>query len=289
MSGQQAVRPATWSSWFRWSAGGLLLVLVFSLNQVSGQEKKPPQSIAAQKAQSLQNLKQLALAVLNYADTFNGKLPSSAYIDELLVLKWRLPPMKGEELAALQRKFKAKPLPLLSWRVAILPFLGEEKLYHQFNREEPWDSAHNKRLLAKMPKVFAPVRGKTKAPGMTYYQVFVGPGAPFDGSLAARLPREFRDGTSNTFLIVEAGEAVPWTAPQDIPYDRGKPVPKLGGLFADGFHAAMADGAIRFIPRGTDEAVLRAVITHAGGESVEAPGKEVSKRPSKESKKPSSK
>ena len=68
---------------------------------------------------------------------------------------------------------------------------------------------------------------------------------------------------------------MPWTKPQDIPYDAGKALPKLGGLFADGFHAAMADGTVRFVPRGADEKAIRAAITPRGGEFMDPPGKEV--------------
>src|SRR5687768_11208075 len=37
--------------------------------------------------------------------------------------------------------------PGLSWRVAILPMLGEEPLYKEFHLDEPWDSPHNKPLV----------------------------------------------------------------------------------------------------------------------------------------------
>jgi hypothetical protein len=40
---------------------------------------------------------------------------------------------------------------LLSWRVALLPYLEEMLLYNEFNLNEPWDSEHNKKLIAKMP------------------------------------------------------------------------------------------------------------------------------------------
>lgn len=33
--------------------------------------------------------------------------------------------------------------PLHSWRVLLLPFIGQEALYKQFKLEEPWDSPHN--------------------------------------------------------------------------------------------------------------------------------------------------
>jgi hypothetical protein len=58
---------------------------------------------------------------------------------------------------------------LMSWRVAILPFVGEGALYQEFHLDEPWDSPHNKALLPKMPKVFAPLAGKAKA-GFSMYR-----------------------------------------------------------------------------------------------------------------------
>src|SRR5262249_47678193 len=45
---------------------------------------------------------------------------------------------------------------LLSWRVLILPYLSEEALFREFSLSEPWDSETNKKLLDKMPSVYAP-------------------------------------------------------------------------------------------------------------------------------------
>jgi hypothetical protein len=168
--------------------------------------------------------------------------------------------------------------PLLSWRVALLPFLEEDVLYKEFRKDEPWDSAHNKKLLAKMPKLYAPpLSGKPAKPHTTYYQVFTGPDTPFDPRAASGGPNltlgprviDFKDGTSNTLLVVEAGEAVPWSKPVEVVYDAKKPVPKLGGLFPEGFHAALADGSVKFLGRKIDEKTLRALITPAGGEKID--------------------
>jgi hypothetical protein len=249
----------------RWAAA-VLLALVLSMYQAGGQEKKDP------KRQSAMNLRTFAIAMLNYSDTYKH-LPASANLDVRLRGQFGNAVLTEELLAKVQGKLKGKTLPLLSWRVAILPFIEEGPLYKQFKLDEPWDSEHNKKLQEKMPKVYAPVTGKAK-PGLTYYQVFVGKDAPFDGMVSPRFPASFPDGTSNTFLVVEGGEAVPWTKPQDIPFD-GKTVPKLGGLFAEGFHVAMADGTVRFVPKGADERAIRAAITPRGGEFMDLPGKEV--------------
>lgn len=44
--------------------------------------------------------------------------------------------------------------PLLSWRVALLPYLEQTALYEQFHLDEPWDSPHNRPLADRMPAVF---------------------------------------------------------------------------------------------------------------------------------------
>ena len=159
---------------------------------------------------------------------------------------------------------------LLSWRVLLLPYLGEGDLYEEFRLDEPWDGPHNSRLLPKMPEVYAPLGWWHGAgPHTTFYQVFVGEGAAFEGRKGLRLSEDFPDGTSNTILIVEAGEAVPWTKPDDLPYEANGPLPKLGGLrFRGGFMAGLADGSIHSFRRDTSEATLRAAITRNGGESL---------------------
>ncbi len=195
--------------------------------------------VAADKLRSQNNLKQMALAMHNYHDTYRH-LPGPAI-------------------------YSKDGKPLLSWRVAILPFVEQLELYKQFKLHEPWDSPHNKKLLEKMPKLYEPVRGQTKQPYTTYYQVFVGPGTAFEAGKKLGL-RDFPDGTSNTILIVEAGEPVPWTKPADLPYNPQKDLPKLGGLFDGDFNAVFADAAVDFISRRFDPAVLRLAITRNDGQ-----------------------
>ena len=171
--------------------------------------------------------------------------------------------------------------PLLSWRVLILPYLDEDKLYKQFKLDEAWDGPHNKSLLSAMPKVFAAphVDGMTWQPGTTFYQVLAGPGTAFDGPKGMRLPDDFPDGTANTLLAVEAEDAVPWTEPADLLYDKKKPFPRLGGIFNSegrfslfgsnrqiGFHVVLADGSVRWVNPGLSESSLHALATRNGGD-----------------------
>ena len=81
------------------------------------------------------------------------------------------------------------------------------------------------------------------------------------------------DGTSNTLLFAEAAEPVLWTKPDDVTYDgKEKLLPKLGGLFKDGFHAAHCDGSVRFYrKKDVTEDFLRKFIGRDDGEAIEFP------------------
>jgi Protein of unknown function (DUF1559) len=149
---------------------------------------------------------------------------------------------------------------LLSWRVAILPWLEEFALYERFHLDEPWDSPHNASLLREMPRVYAPVTGKETTPYATYYQGLVGPGALFDGVEGTKIV-EVIDAENPTLMVVEAAHPVAWTKPEDVLYSDAGPLPELGGQFEDGFYVGFADGSVRFLSRAIAPERLRAFIT----------------------------
>lgn len=191
---------------------------------------------------SLNNLKQIALAMLNYQDAYNA-FPPAAVVNKA-----------GK--------------PMLSWRVMILPFLEQNELYKEFRLDEPWDSEHNKKLISKMPKTYAIPDDTLAKAGETRYRVFVGNGAAFDYIRGAKIA-EITDGTSNTIMVVTAADAVPWTKPDELAFDPDKDPGKLLGM-VDGqaYQVAMFDGSVRAFNKLPAAKSLKAFITRAGGEVI---------------------
>lgn len=202
-------------------------------------------SAASHDAQSTNNMKQMLLAMHNFHDVYKA-FPAAAGLDD-------------------------EDKPMLSWRVAILPYLGEAELYQRFNLNEPWDSEQNKPLLEQMPDVFKHPSKKVP-PGHTVYQAAVGE----ETLLRLKTPTSFRDiidGSSKTIMLVEttAEAAVPWTAPQDFEVDLKKGV-ATKKLFTNGAtNVGLGDGSVHRLPEDTPADVLKALFTRAGREPVNFP------------------
>jgi hypothetical protein len=196
---------------------------------------------AAARVQDQNNMKQIVLAVHAYADTY-GHFPTN------------ISDKNGK--------------PLLSWRVAILPFMEQQNLYNQFKLDEPWDSANNKKWSDILIKTYmSPNADPSVAGNMTLYKGFVGPGTVFEPGKKITFAN-ITDGTSNTILFVESGPPVPWAKPEDFSFDPNKPLPKLSvpGM-GDMINVAMCDGSVRIVNTKTvSEKTLKAAITRDGGE-----------------------
>jgi len=198
---------------------------------------------AARRNQAMNNMKQIEIALLNH-EAARGAFPAA----------------KGGEESQ------------LSWRVQILPFIEQQELYEEFHLDEPWDSEHNRALVAQMPDVFK-VPGADLPPGTTSYLLVTGPGTAFGDGTTGPRTRDFRDGTVNTIILVEADPemAVEWTKPEDWQFDPTNPTNRLGSVRPGGFLAATADGAVHFISDDTDPSMVGAMMSPAGGEQVNRP------------------
>ncbi len=208
-------------------------------------------SRAEAKSKSINNLKQMALAMHNYA---------SAYLDVF--------PSAGQKPGS-----KEKPEGFLSpfgWRVECLPFIEQNNLY-QLAMEHRQDGLLPSSVTTTPVMTYIHPSSDNSKSLKTNYRVFVGNGAAFEYGKRISLS-DFKDGLANTILIVEAAEPVDWWKVAELEYDPKKPLPKLG-VIEGGFCAAMGDGSIRWIPSDTDEKLIRAMITRSGGEKITLPGR----------------
>jgi hypothetical protein len=198
---------------------------------------------AANRTAAMNNFKQLAVGLRKYETQTRVGFPPPAMPDK-----------------------DGKPL-RMSWRVALLPFVGERELFVKFRFNEPWDSEYNKKLVATTPKIYE-LPGVQAPPGMTYVQVFTGPSTLFDQNVQLGFSG-VKDGPSSTLMLVEGAKPVHWAAPDDLPYSPQKsPLEQVGSHYQGGTIAAFADGAVRLLSKSITEATLRAFITPNGGEKV---------------------
>ena len=217
---------------------------------------------AAQRSQSQNNLKQIALAMHNYHSTYK-----------------RFPPAVIVENGVKR-----------SWRVELLPWLDETALWEAYRKDEPWDSEANKQVLARMPAVYRHPADDRTEPYAAYFAVvaenaekssgrYGGPtawraeGPPGEGAAL----QDLRDGTTQTLLVIETKRATPWTKPEDLRYDAALPteagqwrqsldlVPFEPGLL----QVVFGDGSVRSIAEHIGNSDLRSLLTRNGGEIVD--------------------
>ncbi len=166
-----------------------------------------------------------------------------------------------------------------SWRVALLPYLGYQDLYAQFNFERPWDYPDNKALLRFIPPEFvSPERFDTS----TNYLVPLGNGLIFhdfterdEESNEAKLTKieAVSDGLDNTIVLIEVDDefAVPWTKPEDYRLfggggGRSSVTRGLGQLRGDGAIAIWGNGWPFLLSTKVPFQQLYPAFTYAGNE-----------------------
>ena len=209
---------------------GAAVIVVLVLQTVSARER-------ARAMLSCNNMKQIALA---------GMLE---VLSRRRMASFSSPPpfFDGKRKAASRCR---------DWRVHLLPSLEQSELYKQFHLDEPWDSPHNRSLIARMPPVYDnPNRPKD---GKTNYLVPVGRGTVFDGDSGIALD-DIKDGSRNTVLLVEADEdrAVPWTKPDDLDVNLDRPMDGLGHFRNSGFLVGFCDASLRTFPPTINPEIIK--------------------------------
>ncbi|WP_168215689.1 DUF1559 family PulG-like putative transporter [Roseimaritima ulvae] len=213
--------------------------LVSSIEQ---RQPEQPLTESQRRERSAENIKKIAAAIIEYTYR-NGEFPKPGEI-------------KSEG-----------GIPTLSWRVAILPYLGYDELYQQFDPNEPWDGEHNRKLLERIPDEFvSPERFDTKTNylGPAYRTFLFG-----DQRIG---PNGIEDGAANTILVVEVDDqfAVEWTRPQDYDAPALHLKQGLGKLRGDGAIAAWATGMPTLLPNNASEQQLMNAFTHEASDGQKA-------------------
>jgi prepilin-type processing-associated H-X9-DG protein len=215
----------------------VIIVVLIALLLPATRSARP----AARRAQCVNNLKQIMLALHNYEAAY-GALPPAYTVD-------------------------ASGRPMHSWRTLILPYLEQRSLYETIDLSKPWDDPANAAASATRPAVFICPEA-VDAKNTTTYLAIVGP----DGFLAPGRPRrseEITDGLSSTLAVIEAGDeaAVPWMAPLDA---GAAALMKLGARaklhHAGGTNVALADGSVKFLKADTPAPMRRALLSISGGD-----------------------
>ncbi len=171
----------------------------------------------------------------------------------------------------------AEGRPLVSWRVVLLPYLGEHTLYEKWkqHRDEPWDGQHNRKNSQQEIGVFHCPSDKGPNTDASYVAV-VGPGTIWPDGSKRVTNDSIRDGTDNTLLIVEVkNSGINWMEPRDLDFETlSLGVNPGSGLGVSSNHpgyvnAVFASGRIVTIHENIALDQLRALFTIGGREKLE--------------------
>ena len=208
---------------------GAMLLLVVGVGLLLPAVQKVRE--AASRMSDSNNLKQIGLGAANYQMANN-----------------ELPPVDGQ----------------LSWRFHILPYIEQESLYKSMNPREPWDGPTNRRYASTKIKPFVSTADPPETVE-TRYRVFVGPNTLFVPGKRPLGMVDITDGISNTILVAESAETVPWSQPKEMAYDRNGPVPALGVPGRSTLQVLMVDGSVRSFSNKTSPDVIRGGIDPKDG------------------------
>ncbi len=218
---------------------GLALIAAFTVPKLQSQRR------IAELSQSKKNLEQIAIALQTYHQRYDVFPPVALYNSS------------GE--------------PLVSWRVLLLPFLGHESLYRAFDLTEPWNSATNRVLIAKMPAVFNCPFDNESSKFSTSYVCVVGERTMFPPHKCVST-NDVTDGLSTTVTLLElGGSSIPWSKPEDL--DSGNFSPEMRSLRSPRNcgvrYALFANGDVKALSDGIRADVWSALLTRNGAESID--------------------
>lgn len=155
----------------------------------------------------------------------------------------------------------AQGRPMHSWRVLILPALGEDDLYKEYKLDEPWDGPNNRQLAHRIPEVYCCPSDPSGYEGQTSYVALVGPQACWLGTKPVKLSQLAQPGQA--IQVIEAYETgINWLEPRDfsapavaatINSSAGQ---GIRSLHPGGAHVLFADGQVEFLSDATSTSRL---------------------------------
>ena len=234
----------------RWSFlryGSWIVIAVLAALIVN--EFQPKTSIGrapSRRAQCVNNMKQIILALANY-ESVNGRYPPAS--------------VAGPD-----------GRPWHSWRILLLPFMEQNGLYQRYKFDEPWDGPNNIKLLPLTPQSYlCPEYGRVRPTG-TGYVAITGPGSAFGDAHGLR-HAQVLDKHSETIMVVEwAGEEIPWTSPVDLSLTtmslrvNARNRPAISSRHSGGANVSFVDGGVRFLKNSVPPATVKSLMTIDAGD-----------------------
>jgi hypothetical protein len=231
-----------------WSVVGLFGVVLF-LAMVLPQGCAIPRFVAHQ-SQCRNNLRMLGIAMHSYHDAYGSFSP--AYLAD------------------------GNGKPMHSWRVLLLPYMDQGKLYQEYHFDEPWNGPHNQLLASRMPREFSlPCRHGFSHRHQLFCRRRAEDGFPRRGAYSHQgHPRRHIEHNS----VGRGGRlGVNWLEPRDLSYVeavRGLN-PKSGwGISShhpEGAEVALADGSVWRLSEATPGEQLRRLLERNDGLPVSWP------------------
>jgi hypothetical protein len=162
---------------------------------------------------------------------------------------------------------------LLSWRVALLPFLERNDVYRRIDQTKPWNDATNDSAAASPIHGYACPSDASVIQATSYFAV-VDSRTIWRRDQTER-PKAATDSPSATILLIEAfGRNTAWAAPIDLTFDEACQLMTTANDLDQGHqggrHVVFADGTVGFVGTPLDRATAEALLTSSGGEEVDA-------------------
>lgn len=164
------------------TAGGLLAITL----------PPPSQGEPHPRMHAASNLRQLAMALVMYASE-KGTYPPAYIADE-----------NGK--------------PMHSWRVLILPYIGQQDLYDAYDFSEPWNGPNNRQLHDEVVELYQfQNRYASDEERATAYVAIVGAETMWPGEVPVELTNRPFESLGRTIQLVEVeNSGIHWMEPRDL-------------------------------------------------------------------------